>query len=310
MNPIFLSGIHRSGSTWVSKVLASSSELVLIQEPCNLKNHTKWLRNLEYWYQFISKENGHMFYGDFKNCVNLNYPFVRSILSSTTFAGLARIIQNSCSTSISHYLNKRVIIKDPLAIFSLEWLKDNFNFDIIILIRHPAAFVGSIKSAKWNHPFDHFIKQSILLDKYLDPFKFEIEEYSKTQKDIVDQGILMWNIVHHMILRYKGINPDWIFVKHEQLSTDPQIEFGNIFKQLDIAYSKNIKKIISKYSNNTHREYSYNNIKRNSKLNIFSWKNRLTQYEIDKIKDKTSEISNNFYSEEDWADDYRLMEQA
>ena len=47
----------------------------------------------------------------------------------------------------------RPLLKDPIAIMSCEWLAETFNMDVIVVIRHPAAFVASLKVAGWEFAF-------------------------------------------------------------------------------------------------------------------------------------------------------------
>ena len=41
------------------------------------------------------------------------------------------------------------------------------------------------------------------MEEDLRPFKSKIEEYSKRENSIIDQGILLWNIVHYIIFEYE-----------------------------------------------------------------------------------------------------------
>lgn len=171
----------------------------------------------------------------------------------------------------------------------------------VVLIRHPAAFAGSLKKAKWTHQFDHFLKQPLLIQHHLYEYRSEIDEYSKTDKNIVDQAILLWNLIHHMILKYRDNNPNWIFIKHEDLSRQPIEEFGKLYKRLGLSYSRNIQKTIKEYSFLDKSKKNIDPLKRESKSNIWEWGKRLTTDEIIKIKENTKEISSQFYTEEDWS---------
>ena len=56
-------------------------------------------------------------------------------------------------------------------------------------------------------------------------------------------------------------------------------------------------------SSGTHNPIEYQGekeLKRNSKENIYNWKNRLSKNEIALIRRKTSEISSLFYPENEW----------
>lgn len=75
-------------------------------------------------------------------------------------------------------------MKDPIAIFSVEWLVELFEFRTIVTIRHPAAFAGSLKVKNWTFPFSHFLNQPPLMDGPLSKFSEEISEFSKRERGI------------------------------------------------------------------------------------------------------------------------------
>jgi len=87
--------------------------------------------------------------------------------------------------------NIRPLIKDPIALFSAGWLYKRYNVQPIVMIRHPAAFCGSLKVANWPHPFSHFLEQPLLMETHLYPFKEEIERFAAEEMDIVDQAVLL-----------------------------------------------------------------------------------------------------------------------
>jgi len=198
------------------------------------------------------------------------------------------------------FLKKRALVKDHIAVFSAEWLAKRFNMDVLVLIRHPAAFVGSLKEAKWTFPFNHFLEQPLLMQHHLSKYRSALEEYSKTDKNIVEQAILLWNLIHHMILYYRQNHPEWLFSKHEDLSRYPVEEFRNIYNRFGLNFSTHIKQEIESFSFAGSIERRVDSLKRDSKANIFSWKTRLTGDEIYKIKENTHEIASEFYTEEDW----------
>jgi len=96
-------------------------------------------------------------------------------------------------------ITDRTIIKDPIAIMSTEWIYMNYNIDIVVLIRHPAAFVASLKVKNWQYDFNNYLNQPILMDTYLKEYKSLIKDFSENKRDIIDQGILLWNTIHDMI---------------------------------------------------------------------------------------------------------------
>ncbi len=55
------------------------------------------------------------------------------------------------------------LVKDPIALFSAEWLAATFDMRVLVMIRHPAAFAASIRRRGWRHRFADFLEQPLLM---------------------------------------------------------------------------------------------------------------------------------------------------
>jgi len=303
LKPILITGSHRSGSTWVGKMIGLSPSVVYIQEPFNLV-HRRDICGAEfkYWFTYICEQNESLYYKDINDCVKLKYNYQEGLRSINNFRSLARVTRDSVLFPLLKISKVRPLIKDPIALFSADWLARNFDMQVVVLIRHPAAFAGSLKESSWRHPFDHFVKQPLLMNNLPQNFREEIEEYANNKKEIVDQAILLWNLIHFVILKYREDNPNWIFIKHEDISRDPMGEFSKLYSKLNLNYANNIRKKIASFSRSESGIQDKNmKIVRDSKSNISSWKKRLTKDEIQRVKCGTQDIASCFYKEEEWA---------
>lgn len=139
-------------------------------------------------------------------------------------------------------------MKDPIAVFSAETLASLFDMDVIVTIRHPAAIVNSYKALNWNHPFSHFLNQPELMEEHLAPFRPEIEEFAKTEYDIVDQTALLWKLIHYMIIKYRETQTEWIFVRYEDLASDPIEGYRKIFDKIKLPISDRTRHVIQAHS--------------------------------------------------------------
>jgi hypothetical protein len=299
--PILVTGSHRSGSTWAGKMLALSSDIAYIHEPFNI-NHNPGIckARFENWFPYIFDENENDYLKEIDNCLRFKYNLIAALKAIKSQKDLRRALTNFFQFYIYRHLKKRPLIKDPIAVFSTQWLAKRFDMDVVILIRHPAAFAGSLKKANWPHPFKHFIRQVSLVQNHLSSYKSEIEEFAKKEKDIVDQAILLWNLIHYMILKYRKEHPDWIFIKHEDLSENPKYEFSKLYRRLGIHLTAQIERKINNYTSANNNHGNTNFLKRDSKSNIWSWQSRLNDEEKKRIKARTHDIAKQFYTEEDW----------
>ncbi len=299
--PILVTGSHRSGSTWLGRMIALSPAVGYIHEPFHPDHRPGICKaKFNHWFTYICDDNESLYSKDIEDCLNFNYQFAEEIRNIKSASDIIGLLRDSVRFKRYGLFNKRPLVKDPIAFFSAEWLARSFDMEVVVLIRHPAAFAGSLKQAKWFYPFDHFLQQPLLLQHHLREYKPEIEKISNINGNIIDQAIILWNLIHHMILKYRDNNPDWTFIKHEELSNHPVEEFGDLFKRLGLDYSTDIQQEIKKFSFADPKNKNLNSLKRNSKSNIHSWKKRLTDDEISKIKKNTFEIANQFYTEEDW----------
>jgi hypothetical protein len=286
--PILITGAHRSGTTWVGRMIAQSPFVHYIHEPFNI-DHSPYKMKPDYWFQYITREN--------------EDPMYRQIERLITPGPSAK------TEGIKQLLNlvkpipgkQRVLIKDPIAVFSVEWLVQRFNMDVVVMIRHPAAFVDSIRERNWTHDFNHFLKQPLLMKEFPADSREEIIKFTKKEYDIIDQAILLWKLIYYMVGKYQKQYKDWFYIRHEDLSADPMKGFKEIFKYLDLKFSKKIKKVIEEHSSDQLPvNGDVHSIKRNSKEIIKKWKKNLTAKEIKKIRDSLHHISREFYPDEDW----------
>jgi hypothetical protein len=120
----------------------------------------------------------------------------------------------------------RPLVKDPLALLSAEWFAQEFGADVVVIVRHPAAFVSSLVRLQWSHPFDDFLRQDRLLEERLSSFAAEINEFAHRPREIIEQGILLWRILYSVVGGYADAHPEWTFVRHEDVSATPEHVFA------------------------------------------------------------------------------------
>lgn len=300
--PVLVTGSHRSGTTWVGRMISKSSRIAYVHEPFNVK-HDLGICNIQFnnWYTYICDNNEKHYYNALKDTLELKYRIVGIGKDPTD---TLYQMKNYLKFLWYRSLKKTPLIKDPIAFFSAEWLSSRFDMNTIVMIRHPAAFAASLKVKSWYHPFSHFLKQPMLMEKYLKPFQEEIRKFENKKKDIIDQAALLWNIIHCTILKYKEEHPDWMFIRHEDLSRKPIDGFCEIYKRLNIEFTDKVKKEIAGHSflvnTENNKNTSMHGIKRDSFNNIYSWKDRLSVSEIERLKSLVKNVAREFYSNGEW----------
>lgn len=300
--PVLITGIHRSGSTWLGKVMGKSSELRYIHEPFNFRKNNNAPFNL--WYAYVSDYSSKDEQETIRKYLLDKQSFkLRRLIERSRKAKYPGQIRDAIGYELK-YFTARPLIKDPIAFMSAEWIQSTFDADVIVLIRHPAAFVASLKVADWRFDFKNLWKQDLLIENELSEYKKEIakiiENEERTGKeDLIAQGILIWNCIYSITQKrkekYEG-SGNWIFVKHEELSLHPKDEIKKIFLKFNFKFTEEIQREIERTTNSkTKRAWERNSVK-----NISTWKDRLGNDEIKLIKEKTFKVWNYFYDEDDW----------
>jgi hypothetical protein len=105
-----------------------------------------------------------------------------------------------------------------------------------------------------------------------------------------------------VLLKYRQIRPNWIFVRHIDLAQEPISNFRCIFEKLQIPLDLNIERKIMAYSSSENSTQSTDlcSVKRDSRQVVWSWKNQLKLSEITRIRERVKDVSEAFYSEEEW----------
>lgn len=299
--PILVTGAPRSGTTWVGRIIGHAPFIRYVHEPFNISNRPCYCGiKFDYWFHYLSPENTQYFHSHLKHTI---FPaFSRAgLVNSITQASQSKRIRPLVAY-LQSYLFYRVVVKDPIAVFSAKTLADLFDMNILIVIRHPAAVVSSYKRLNWGQSFSHFLKQSELMEDHLAPFRAEIEDFARNNHDIVDQAALLWKLIHSMIIRYRETQPDWVVVRYEDLASDPIDVYRKMFSQLNLPFSGSMPRMIQAYDldtrpTDTTRPYA---IKQHRDQVVSEWKQHLTAAEIKRIRARVEDVSSVFFIDREW----------
>ena len=154
--PILITGSHRSGTTWVGKMLNLARGTLMVDEPFHINEgyetrHYALNGLARYW-----------------------FTYARELPQKPTRKAYEKVLQKKTGKVFrrrdpKRYLpflrTGRLIIKDPIAALSADWLYNNFDLKVMVLVRHPGAFVASLKRLNWTFPFSHFLEPQQLLEE-------------------------------------------------------------------------------------------------------------------------------------------------
>lgn len=303
--PILVTGPHRSGTTWVGRMLSVNGDVAYVSEPLNV-----WHRpgvfdaKVAHWYTYICRDNEQEYLDSFKQTLKLDYHFWKEIRSLRSLKDVLRMVRDLTIFSFGRLGHRRVLLKDPFAVFSTPWFADRLNCDVVIVLRHPAAFVSSLKRLDWPFDFKDLLAQPLLMRDWLEPFRKEMEAVVDNPGDVIGQGSLLWRFICHATYKTQQSHPNFHVVRHEDLSLQPIKGFEKLYAELELPYNSRVKSgILRATSSENPQEISLDSIyatKLDSVANLENWKQRLTKEEIDRIRTLTEDIASLYYRDVDW----------
>jgi hypothetical protein len=255
----------------------------------------------KYWYEYITTENQNKFYPALQETIRFHYHLWLELQSLRRFKDVARMLRDVRQFLKGRLWGARPLLKDPFALLSAPWFANVLSCQVVISVRHPLAFVSSLKRLGWHFDFRDFLSQPLLMRDYLEPFR---DDLLAVPNDIIAQGSLLWRMLYTVVAHYQNSNPEFLIVRHEDLSQQPETGFRDLFKYLGLAFSPKAQRALldsSRRSNpselSTHRRHA---VKLNSQANLTNWKSRLDGDEIDRILLLTGDVRERFYSDESW----------
>ena len=303
--PILVTGAHRSGTTWVGKMLATSGEAVYISEPLNIWHRPGILSApVNHWYTYICEQNQDDYLPAFQETLRLQYHVLEDIKSFRRFKDIPLMLQDSSNFFLGRMQDKRPLLKDPFAVFSAPWFGKALDCQVVIIVRHPAAIASSLKRLGWSFDFEHLLAQPLLMNNLLEPYRDDMLAMTKNRQDIIGQSGLLWRIIYQIVAQYESKYPKFQVVRHEDLSLDPIDSFRSLYNVLGLNFSAHVKQVINKASSQENpgerADKSIYATRLNSQANLNNWKRRLDPDEITRLRSLTKDTAAIYYSEESW----------
>ncbi len=306
LRPILVTGSHRSGTTWIGRILALSPIVWYWNEPLNPRTepgNAACRVGVPYWYAYLRDVDSESIRRRLEHRMRLR-PDLRSIVMSLRSLGEFKSTLSVTSRIVLHRLRRGVpLIKDPFAVFSAPGIADDYGCRVLVVIRHPAAVVESAKRRGWSFDFDNLLRQPHLMEDLLSDFADEMQRCKRTQADVIGETALLWKVIYSVVDRYRSERPDWLFVRHEDIAQAPVREFRRLYRLLGLQWSAAIESHVQQIcagQKSLGCGRAYDRIVRDSKTTIAAWKTELTAPQVNRIREIVEPTASRFYDECTW----------
>lgn len=300
--PLLVTGAHRTGTTWVGKMLAVGG-YAYIGEPLNVLHRPGVMAApVQKWYTYITCENESGYLPAFQRTLLLRYGLLAELKSLRSRKDFLRMGRDLGIFLRGRILGQPALLKDPFAVFSLPWFIERLNCRVVVTVRHPGGFASSLKRLNWPFDFRDILEQPLLMREHLEPFRAEMERIAP--EDLIGQSALLWRMVYCVVHEVRERFPSVIVVCHEDLSRDAIAGYARLYEALGLKYTTRAQDTIRTSSSSENpRELSRQKVhavKLDSRANLDNWKKRLSAEEIARIRSMTEDVAQLYYPNSNW----------
>jgi hypothetical protein len=286
-------------------MLAASRQAAYLSEPLNLWHRPGVLRTpLQHWYTYICAEDEQDYLPALQETLTFRYHAWQETRSLRSGKDALRMARDWGIFTRGRLLSQRPLLKDPFAIFSAPWFHDRLGCQVVITVRHPAAFASSLKRLGWNFDFSHLLDQPLLMRDLLEPYRPQMQAMLAAPQDVIGQASLLWQITYRVVAGFCERYPDFQVVRHEDLSLDPLGGFQKLYQTLGLDFTPAAQRAILDSSNPENpaevSQKAVHAVRLDSRANLDNWKRRLQPQEIERVRRLTQATVQHFYPDLAW----------
>lgn len=306
--PVLVTGTHRSGSTWVGRTLEQAAGFAYVDEPfhpaarpgvCDLP--------VERWYEYVSAEDDRGFAAPVERLLRWEYGYAAELAAVRSPRDAGRLVRDAARFADRRRRGARALVKDPIALLSAPWLAERFGMQVVLLARHPAAFASSVLRVGWHFDMRQLLDQPQLVRDHLGPWLDVVEaDVADDGADLLAHAARCWTVLMGLADAFATAHPDWVVVRHEDLSRDPVAGFAQLAAQLGAQLDDDGREVVRRLTDSSNpteaEEGAVHTLARDSRANVWSWRDRLDAAQVDRVRELTAEVWPRFYADEDWGD--------
>ncbi|WP_281289565.1 sulfotransferase [Maritimibacter fusiformis] len=274
--------MHRSGTTWMGTAFSKARNSVVLHEPLNFASG---VRGVPSWYPEVRTHAEAVILRKMVNQIvtgKAKYRMRRS--SDGPMKAIVRVLtsggpdywtyRKQMKSSANH-----MILKDPFAMRLSLWLANEFDFRVLILVRHPCALYGSLKRMHWPIPLlsDNGVYGHLEAGVELEP-EARAREF----------GLLWRRLYGDARAQALSASGRIMLLRHEDLSLRPLEEAQKGFNHLGVEMTLSARKFLIESTTGdvvVPPEKVLHSMNRDAAKLVHLWKERLSNTEIQALTD-------------------------
>jgi hypothetical protein len=165
---VLVTGMPRTATSWVGKMLEASGRLVYVSEPLNPRHppgrSPGVLRaEVTHAFQYISEENERVWLPAFRDTVRLRFHLLAELRRNHRPYDLARAVKYAAGFALGRLRGRRALLDDPYAVFAAPWLHRRVGCRVVVTVRDPVATGSSWRRLGWRPRLAELLAQPPLV---------------------------------------------------------------------------------------------------------------------------------------------------
>lgn len=302
---ILVTGAHRSGSTFSGRMLSAGPDTLYVQEPFNPHYRDLGVCSARFdrFFTWVHSGNEEGYRRPFEQLTQLLPASFPGLLAARNREELELVSKRAQFWRAARESGKRALLKDPIALFSAPWIASRCEADVVVLLRHPAGFVASVKRLGWQTAIWDLVEQSGMGEAMFPAWLERSKQLVSLDADIIDQAATFWAVAYSVVDDYRRQHPEWAFIYYEDLCEAPLATFRALYHRLGLSFSLEAQATIESYTSpNNTGEVKVDEVYApvDSRANVELWKERLTPEEIERVREITKPVAERFYGPGTW----------
>lgn len=244
-NWIFVTGMIRSGTTFLGKILSYPISVDYIHEPF----HGAYTLpdRLQLLPRYVRRGQQSENVQDYRTQIEklLSYEIGTRTSSYEGDPWQRKLIKAVVGSRGPFYLrlaklnpfHTAAVIKDPIARLVTEFLFLEFGVKPVIIVRHPVSLAASLQRLGWYPEVHEFRVQPDLIEDYLQD---EENVLHRSWPNRLLEAMGAWRLTYKVLLQQAARHEGWQIVTHEELSREPVVVAKRLYEALELPWSERV----------------------------------------------------------------------
>ncbi len=275
-------GLHRSGTTYVGKLLQQAG-VVVVHEPLNERFG---MRDVPIAYPYVDDADN-----EYASLLDDAVNFRRAWNKDVTYIkaqGLRRKMYQILGgrsgvrwdmlrlKSLLHFMPSQVCLKDPFMSLATPYLVKQHQLKVVCMVRHPAAIHYSTAKQGWWFDIQNLRKQSKLVSRFA--MDVTDEQWKMAEKHAAASIGILWKVMVRINQELEKEDDELKIIKHEDLCLFPMETVKQICVHLGVPVTLELESFVAIHSQGDKAEAEggkTHDFKRDSKALVDDWRDKI-----------------------------------